>query len=105
MDLATLSTIGGGGAAVLLAGAAGVRAIAKPLRKLSRQNDLFREEWWGKEAEPMLNRPRTPSVPERLATIEAELKPNHGSSMRDAIDRVERHLADHINDLNVHRRQ
>ena len=31
-----------------------------------------------------------------LDFMEAELKPNHGSSLRDAIDRVEKDLADHI---------
>lgn len=104
MDTAALFSIGGGAATLFVAGAAGVRAIAKPLRRLAKQNDLFRDEWWGKPAEPLLNRPRTPSVPERLAHIESELKPNHGSSMRDAIDRVERHLADHVNDTNAHPR-
>ena len=32
----------------------------------------------------------------RIRKIMAELKPNHGSSMRDAIDRIERRLDDHI---------
>ncbi len=32
------------------------------------------------------------SVTERLHELQAELRPNHGSSMRDAIDRIERSL-------------
>lgn len=32
----------------------------------------------------------------RIRRILYELKPNHGSSMRDAIDRIERRLDDHI---------
>jgi hypothetical protein len=102
VDAATLFTIGGGVAAVVGTSLVVGRAIAKPLRRLSRQNDLFREEWWGKEAEPLLNRPRTLSVPERLARIEGELQPNHGSSMRDALDRVERAQADQAHVLAAH---
>ena len=32
------------------------------------------------------------SVMENLKDLQAELKPNHGSSMRDAIDRIEQNL-------------
>jgi len=32
------------------------------------------------------------SVSERLREIQAEIQPNHGSSMRDAIDRIEASL-------------
>jgi len=32
------------------------------------------------------------SVTEKLREVEAEMKPNHGSSMRDAIDRIEANL-------------
>ena len=32
------------------------------------------------------------SVTERLHELQAELKPNHGSSIRDAVDRIERSL-------------
>ena len=31
-----------------------------------------------------------------LDFVEAELKPNHGSSLRDAIDRLEKDLREHI---------
>lgn len=32
----------------------------------------------------------------RIRKIMAELKPNHGSSLRDAVDRIERRMDDHI---------
>ena len=32
-------------------------------------------------------------IEKRLDTIEAEYKPNHGSSMRDAINRIERSIS------------
>ena len=104
MDTTTVTAVVGAAAAVAGTGIVVGQAISRPLRRLLRQNDLFREEWWGRPAEPMLNRPRSPGVPERLALIESELRPNHGGSMRDAIDRVERHLADHVTDPNAHTR-
>ncbi|MCT2277983.1 hypothetical protein O7630_34695 [Micromonospora sp. WMMD718] len=68
--------------------------IGRPLRRLARQNDEFREDWYGVPARP--GRAAVPGVPERLALIEKELKPNSGSTLRDAIGRVETRLEDHI---------
>ena len=68
--------------------------IGKPLRRLARQNDEFREDWYGTPARP--GRDAVPGVPARLALIEKELKPNSGSTLRDAINRVEQRLEDHI---------
>ncbi|MEU5938632.1 hypothetical protein ABZ807_05490 [Micromonospora sp. NPDC047548] len=68
--------------------------IGRPLRKLARQGDEFREDWYGAPARP--GRDAVPGVPERLSLIEKELKPNSGSSLRDAIGRVETRLEDHI---------
>lgn len=64
--------------------------VGKPLRRLARQNDEFREDWYGTPARP--GRAAVPGVPERLALIERELKPNSGSSLRDAVGRVETRL-------------
>ena len=68
--------------------------IGRPLRKLARQNDEFREDWYGVAARP--GRDAVPGVPERLSLIEKELKPNSGSTLRDAIGRLEARLEDHI---------
>ena len=68
--------------------------IGKPLRKLARQNDEFREDWYGQPARP--GRDAVPGVPERLARMEKELHPNGGGTLRDAINRVEQRLEDHI---------
>lgn len=68
--------------------------VGKPLRRLARQNDEFREDWYGTPARP--GRTAVPGVPERLALIEKELKPNSGSTLRDAIGRLENRLEDHI---------
>lgn len=42
----------------------------------------------------ILGRDGTRSLDDRLDTIEHELFPNSGGSMRDAIDRVEKHMTD-----------
>ncbi|MFI6333183.1 hypothetical protein ACIBBG_33525 [Micromonospora chersina] len=68
--------------------------IGKPLRKLARQNDEFREDWYGQPARP--GRDAVPGVPERLARMEKELHPNGGGTLRDAINRVEQRLEDHL---------
>ncbi len=73
--------------------------IGKPLRKLARQNDEFRLDWYGAAARP--GRDRVPGVPERLSLIERELKTNGGATLRDAINRVERRLEDHIRTHNT----
>lgn len=94
MDAPTLATIGGGVAAVIGAAALLTRAIARPLRKLSRDNDEFREDWYGQPARP--GRGRQAGVMERLGSIEAQMHPNGGSTMRDAINLLATRLDDHI---------
>ena len=68
--------------------------VGRPLRKLARQNDEFREDWYGTPARP--GRRAVPGVPERLALIEKELKSDSGSTLRDSFARVEQRLEDHI---------
>lgn len=48
--------------------------IAKPLRRITRQNDEFRMDWYGMPARP--GHAAQPGVMERLATIEDKLN-NH----------------------------
>lgn len=73
-----------------------VRWILKRLKGL----DDFLEDWRGE--------PERPGVPARLGVLarierlDAELRPNHGSSLRDSVDRIEAQLADHINDPSAH---
>lgn len=42
--------------------------VGRPLRRLARQNDEFREDWYGSPARP--GRPAVPGIPERLARLE-----------------------------------
>lgn len=66
------------------------RWVYKPIRKLARDNEQFRIDWYG--------RGPLPSMPKRLESIEYQLKPNSGHSMRDAVDRVEVTLVRHVSD-------
>jgi hypothetical protein len=49
--------------------------------------DRFMIDWAGEE--PRAGRDRVPGVMERLNAIDGELKNNGGSSVKDAVDRIE----------------
>ena len=53
--------------------------------------DTFMRDWAGEPAAP--GRSAVPGVMERLNRIDGELKRNGGSSMKDAINRIEKKLA------------
>jgi hypothetical protein len=52
-----------------------------------RQQDQFLRDWSGEEERP--GHPATPGVMERLQKIEKELQHNGGSSIKDAVRRIE----------------
>lgn len=68
--------------------------VGRPLRRLGRWLDEFREDWYGQPARP--GRAAIPGIPERLARIEGELRSNGGSTLRDAINRLETRFEDHL---------
>jgi predicted nuclease with TOPRIM domain len=51
------------------------------------------EEWYGELREV---RSRITQLADGVFWLESELKPDHGSSLRDAIDRIERRLTEHV---------
>jgi hypothetical protein len=53
--------------------------------------DKFRRDWEGEEAEP--GRDRIPGVMERLNRLDGELSNNGGTSLKDAVDRIETTLS------------
>lgn len=55
-----------------------------------RAQDQFFRDWAGEPERP--GHPATPGVMERLQKIEGELKHNGGSSMKDAVRRIEQSL-------------
>lgn len=82
----TIITIG----AVAGAIAAVVAVIAVPIKKLKvffTWLDKFRRDWEGEDAEP--GRDRVPGVMERLNRLDGELSNNGGSSLKDAVQRIE----------------
>lgn len=94
MNLIELGSIAGSATALVGTGALVIRYVGSPLRRLAQQNDEFREDWYGLPARP--GRSAVPGVPERLARIEQELRPNGGSTLRDAVNRLEQRFDDHL---------
>ena len=80
-------------AAIIAIGGAGtvVWKIFKPLvtqtKKLIHSLDKFTEDWFGTEPSP--GRDAVPGVMARLNNIDGELKHNGGSTMKDAMRRLE----------------
>lgn len=63
----------------------------------------FLDDALGEPARP--GAPARPGWAERLSNIEAEFQPDHGGSMRDAVDRVEAALTAHLTDPQAHGRK
>ena len=61
--------------------------IFRKSKALINALDHFIVDWVGEEAKP--GRDRVPGVMERLNNIDGELKHNGGSTMKDAIKRIE----------------
>jgi hypothetical protein len=70
--------------------------VVRPIQRIA-------EDWNGEPARPRDGVPERPGVMLRLSRIEAEMHPNGGSSMRDAVnrglavaERTEANLAAHV---------
>lgn len=66
------------------------RPIVKKARGLVTSLDKFVRDWEGEEASP--GRQAVPGVMERLNNIDGELKHNGGTTMKDAVKRIETKL-------------
>ena len=80
---------------VVLAAAIGVlwklfSPLVKKTKHLLDSLSRFTVDWFGEEAAP--GRDAVPGVMERLNNIDGELKHNGGSTMKDAIKRIENKL-------------
>jgi len=70
------------------------RVVYPPLKTIKiffNWLDKFRRDWEGEEAEP--GRDRIPGVMERLNRLDGELSNNGGTSLKDAVDRIETTLS------------
>jgi hypothetical protein len=81
---------------IAIGGALGViwtvtRPLIRKTRSLLESLSSFVKDWEGEEATP--GRDAVPGVMERLNRIDGELKHNGGSSMKDAVKRIEKKLA------------
>jgi len=84
-------------AIIAVGGALGVLwKIFNPLvvktKKLMEALDLFTKDWFGDEGDAL--HPRRPGMLERMRSVEAELKHNGGSSIKDAVKRIENKLTE-----------
>lgn len=80
---------------IAIGGAVGVlwgltRPVAKKAKGLVNSLDKFVRDWEGEDAAP--GRHAVPGVMERLNNIDGELKHNGGSTMKDAVKRIESKL-------------
>jgi tetrahydromethanopterin S-methyltransferase subunit G len=69
--------------------------LFRKIKKWSMTWEAFMEDWSGEEARP--GRDAIPGVMERLNNIDGQLKNNGGSSIKDAVDRIESNITK-IND-------
>ena len=65
----------------------GVAIFAFRYRKIFKNLNSFIRDWHGTPSEP--GRSKVPGVMERLNEIDGQLKNNGGSSIKDAVDRIE----------------
>jgi hypothetical protein len=68
----------------------GLKRLYKRVQGFMENWEQFHRDWSGEPAMP--GRSAVPGVMERLNRIDGELKRNGGSSMKDAINRVEKKL-------------
>lgn len=67
-----------------------IAPFVKRIRNWIRTWENFMVDWTGEEARP--GRDKVPGVMERLNSIDGELKNNGGSSIKDAVARIEKRL-------------
>lgn len=65
-----------------------VAPFFKRIRKWMTTWEHFMEDWFGEDERPGV--PARAGVMERLATLDHELKPNNGGSIKDAVNRIEK---------------
>lgn len=62
----------------------------KKFKSFTNSWELFMRDWSGEEPRP--GHDAAPGVMERLNNLDGQFKKNHGSSLKDAVDRIERKL-------------
>lgn len=102
---AGIVTISGAGAIVVKAFVRAVRAVVEPkFDRLERSHDQFAalmDKQQSEQDEDFASgirslRERLEDLTSSVRWLEAEMRPNHGTSLRDAVDRLEQMLAQHV---------
>lgn len=84
-------------AIVSVGGALGIlwkifRPIFVTYRRITASVDLFMKDWFGEPGDEL--HPKKAGMLERMSSVEAELKHNGGSSIKDAVKRIENKLVE-----------
>jgi hypothetical protein len=93
MDFVNLAAVVGSLAGAVVGVGAIVKFVVAPIRKLLRQQEEFRDDWFGRPARP--GHAPIPGIPERLERIEGQLCPHTAGSLYATVRRLEDRL-DHI---------
>lgn len=83
-----------GGITATLATVTSIGLAVRWIGKRARALDDFLHDWRGTVERDGV--PARRGVMARLAAIESELRPNHGTSIKDVITRMEQRLDDHL---------
>lgn len=67
-----------------------IKPLTTRIKKMVEFLELFTRDWFGETAAP--GRDAVPGVMDRLNKIDGELKHNGGSTMKDAVKRIEEKL-------------
>jgi hypothetical protein len=90
IDLSILTSIAVITSCVIAVLSAVVFPMARKFKTFSSGWDDFMRDWKGEDAEP--GRDHAPGVMERLNDIDGEFKKNSGSTLKDAVARIESKL-------------
>ncbi len=89
LDTNAVSAVIGALSGVLVTLGVAWTRVVRPIQRIA-------EDWRGEPARPQDGVPERPSMMKRMALMEAEMRTNHGTSLRDAVDRIESNMAAHI---------
>jgi hypothetical protein len=69
-----------------------VTPVVVTYRRITSSVDLFMKDWFGEPGDEF--HPKKAGMLERISSVEAELKHNGGSSIKDAVKRIETKLVE-----------
>jgi hypothetical protein len=64
--------------------------VVRKFKSFTHSWDLFMRDWSGEETRP--GHDAEPGVMERLNNLDGQFKKNHGTSLKDVVDRIEKKI-------------